>query len=129
MAYSHNRYPSLQCTASFFLNRRTIRGRLVRVVDNVDPINGTLFCVSRADVVTGAPSSGSSTYFFLFLLIEADVEMPIVCLVRHLSPIGRLLGRSAFDFVMRSHPAASVESSSDEEKHELLRVEIGKCLC
>jgi hypothetical protein len=55
-----------------------------------------------------------------------DVEKPIVCLVRHLSPVGRLLSRSAFDFVMRRHPAAAVEASSNEDKHELLKVEIGE---
>ena len=57
-----------------------------------------------------------------------DVEQPIVCLVRNLSPIGRLLNRSAFDFIMKSHPTAMVQESSQEDIHELLKVEIGECL-
>jgi hypothetical protein len=34
------------------------------------------------------------------------------------------LNRSAFDFIMKSHPAAGVGGKSEEEKYELLRIEI-----
>lgn len=56
------------------------------------------------------------------MLVGGDVEKPILCLVRHLSPAGRFLNRSAFEFLMKSHPAAGEGRSEDD----LLRVEIGK---
>lgn len=55
-------------------------------------------------------------------MMAGEVEKPILCLVRHLSPAGRFLSRSAFDFFMKSHPAAGEGRSEDD----LLRVEIGK---
>lgn len=55
-------------------------------------------------------------------MLAEDVEKPILCLVRHLSPAGRFLSRSAFEFLMKCHPAVG-EGKSDED---LLRVEIGE---
>lgn len=55
-------------------------------------------------------------------LAGGDVEKPLLCLVRHLSPAGRFLSRSAFEFFMKTHPAAG-EGRSDDD---LLRIEIGK---
>jgi hypothetical protein len=76
--------------SSYFLHRRTIHGRLVRVVNE-----------------RGTDKGG-------------DVEKPLLCLVRHLSPAGRFLSRSAFEFFMKTHPAAG-EGRSDDD---LLRIEI-----
>jgi len=59
-------------------------------------------------------------------MLAGDVEKPVVCLVRHLSPVGRLLNRSAFNFIMKSHPTTGLERDSQEDAHELLKVEIGE---
>lgn len=49
----------------------------------------------------------------------------IMCQVRHLSPMERILSKSWFDWLMRVHPAAAVLGSRrDESPHELLTVQI-----
>lgn len=47
-------------------------------------------------------------------------------MMRHLSPTGRLLSRSAFDFLMRTNPAAAAGKNLEENTNELLKIEIGK---
>lgn len=52
-------------------------------------------------------------------------DQPIQLLVFHLSPFGRMLSRSAFDFVMRTSPSAAIGRRLEENADELLRLEIG----
>jgi hypothetical protein len=47
-------------------------------------------------------------------------------MVRHLSPTGRLLSRSAFDFLMKTNPSAAAGKILEENTNELLQIEIGK---
>jgi hypothetical protein len=62
----------------------------------------------------------------LSLLFAGDAEKPIICMVRHLSPTGRLLSRSAFDFLMKTNPSAAAGKILEENTNELLQIEIGK---
>jgi hypothetical protein len=49
----------------------------------------------------------------------------IICLVRHLSPTGSLLSRSAFDFFIKASPSAAVGKKLEENISDLIQVEIG----
>jgi len=56
-------------------------------------------------------------------------EKPIVCLVRHLSPMGRLMNRTAFDFMARNSPTSSslrggLDSKLKDDPRNLIKVEI-----
>ena len=62
----------------------------------------------------------------VFCFSAGDAEMPIICMVRHLSPSGRLLSRSAFDLLMKTNPAVAAGKILEENTDELLKVEIGK---
>lgn len=108
-------------TASYFLRRRTIHGRLIGVVDNASAAQGALNTLKRPHNL-----SACSPHSCYYTTDEGDAEMPIVCLVRHLSPTGRLLNKSGFDFFMRVNPVAASGKSLEENSHELLRIEIGK---
>mmetsp|Transcript_23848 Transcript_23848/g.36874 ORF Transcript_23848/g.36874 Transcript_23848/m.36874 type:complete len:427 (-) Transcript_23848:1231-2511(-) len=81
--------------ASFFKSRRSIHGRIVRVVESNN--NST-------------PGTFDHT------------EKPIVCLIRHSSPMGRLLNRSAFNVFHRASPAAAIGKRLEDDA--LLQVEI-----
>jgi hypothetical protein len=54
----------------------------------------------------------------------ASTEQPIVCLVHHLSPLGRLLSRSAFNFSIQNSPRAKLGVSL-KDRRDLLKIEIG----
>jgi len=56
-------------------------------------------------------------------------EKPIVCLVRHLSPMGRLMNRTAFDFMARNSPTfislgEGLDSNLKDDTRNLIKVEI-----
>lgn len=86
--------------ASYFNNRKTIHGRIIHVVEQD----------ANANVNQTSKYGGK--------------EKPIVCLIRHLSPAGRLLHRSAFDFMTRMSPHSQVHKKKMEDSKELLKVEI-----
>lgn len=43
-----------------------------------------------------------------------------------MSPIGRFLDRSAFDFLMKASPAAAIGKKLESSTDEMLQVEIGE---
>ncbi len=56
---------------------------------------------------------------------SSNEEGSIVCLVRHLSPMGRLLNRSGFEFMARMSPHSQVHKQDKlEDYKDLLKVEI-----
>lgn len=88
--------------SSLFANRRTIHGRIIHVVES--------------DVASFAHESGSGTR-----------EEPIVCLVRQLSPMARLLNRSSFNFMVGMNPSSQLngrDKSQLQHSKDLLKVEI-----
>jgi len=82
--------------SSLFTNRRIIHGRIVHVVEK--------------DINSLARESGK--------------EESIVCLVRQLSPIARLLNRSSFDFMVGISPSSQVNKGKLHDAKDLLKVEI-----
>ena len=53
-------------------------------------------------------------------------DRPVICLVRHSSPFGRLLNRSSFEYLMRHSPSSLLKKNSRlEDAKDLLKVEIG----
>jgi len=92
----------LDIPPSFFRKRRTIHGRIVHVMETGE-------AVDKAN----------------------NLEKPITCLVRHLSPMGRLLHRPAFNFFTRNNPRSTyVKFTKGEDKwrkfsRDLLKVELG----
>lgn len=88
--------------SSLFANRRTIHGRIVHVVEN--------------DVASFVRESDSGIR-----------EEPIICLVRQLSPMARLLNRSSFNFMVGMHPSSQLngkDKSQLQHAKDLLKVEI-----
>ena len=88
--------------SSLFANRRTIHGRIVHVVEN--------------DIPSFVHESGS----------EAREE-PVICLVRQLSPMARLLNRSSFNFMVGMNPSSQLngkDKSQLQHAKDLLKVEI-----
>jgi len=84
-----------------FTQRRTIHGRIVHVIENEIPI-----------VNTTKHSNNKN-------------EVPIVCLVRHLSPMGRLLNRSSFEYLARHLPSSHLKKDSPiSDAKDLLKIEI-----
>ncbi len=56
-------------------------------------------------------------------------DEPVICLVRHSSPFGRLLNRSSFEYLMRHSPASLLKKNSRlEDAKDLLKIEIGTWL-
>lgn len=54
-----------------------------------------------------------------------DADQPIICSIRMLSPAERFLSKSSFDWLMRSHPTASILGKrADQIDRELIRVEV-----
>ena len=82
--------------ADCFAKRQTIHGRIVHIVD-----------------------SGKNNMNY-----DSNVEKPVICLVRHLSPVGRLLSKSAFDFSLKNAPSVRL-GGKIEDSRDLLKVEIG----
>jgi len=84
--------------SSLFTNRRTIHGRIVHVVEKDHRSFGH----------------------------EYGGEEPIVCLVRQLSPMARLLNRSSFDFMVRMNPSSQLNGKEQniQDAKDLLKVEI-----
>lgn len=56
---------------------------------------------------------------------NTERQQSITCLVRHLSPAGSLLSRSAFDFFMNASPSAAVGKKLEENTMDLIKLEIG----
>ena len=83
--------------SSSFANRRKVHGRIVGIVENE------------------MPSS---------LTVEGGKDYPIICLVRQLSPIGRLLNRSSFEFMVGMSPSSQVHKGKVQDAKDLLKVEI-----
>jgi len=84
--------------SSFFKYRRKIHGRIVGVIEQ----------------------ESHASYGKL-----KKQERPIICLVRHVSPMGRLMNRATFDFFTRYSPTYSASNSkSSNFLKNLLRVEI-----
>jgi hypothetical protein len=52
------------------------------------------------------------------------VQEPIICFVRHLSPVGGLLSRDAFDFFIKASPSVAVGKRLEENEKALLKIEI-----
>lgn len=97
----HRKKSVSEIPAEFFARRRTLHGRIIHVLKEE---NG------------GNAASRSSS--------EADApEKPVVCLIRHLSPVGRLLSKTAFDFSLSNSPAVRL-GGRIEESRDLLKVEI-----
>lgn len=66
----------------------------------------------------------------LIRVVDSDTtntgqHQAIICLVRHLSPTGSLLTRSAFDVFMKASPSAAVGKKLEENISDLMKVEIG----
>ena len=87
--------------AEFFARRRTLHGRIIHVLKEENGGNGTSKTAIEPDIV----------------------EKPVVLLVRHLSPVGRLLSKSAFDFSLSNSPAVRL-GGRIKESRDLLKVEI-----
>jgi hypothetical protein len=56
---------------------------------------------------------------------NTERQQSITCLVRHLSPAGSLLSRSAFDFFMNASPSTAVGKKLEEDSMNLMTIEIG----
>ena len=87
--------------AEFFAKRRTLHGRIIHVLKEENGGNAASKSASEADLI----------------------EKPVICLVRHLSPVGRLLSKTAFDFSLSNSPAVRL-GGRIEESRDLLKVEI-----
>lgn len=97
-----HRYKSVsEIPADFFAKRRTLHGRIIHVLKEENGGNASSKSTSEA----------------------AIAEKPVVCLVRHLSPVGRLLSKTAFDFSLTNSPAVRL-GGRIEESRDLLKVEI-----
>lgn len=93
-----HRYKSVsEIPSTHFSNRKTIHGRIVHVVENKYSTN---------------PEKGT--------------EQPIVCLIRHLSPVGRLLNKASFNYMVNVNPSSQVVDSKGDLRNakDLLKVEI-----
>lgn len=106
------RYKSVSDIPSeYFTKRRTLHGRIIHVLES-----------NAAEATTSATTSSTAA------------ERPVICLVRHLSPLGRLLTKSAFDFSLSNSPAVRL-GGRVEDARDLLKVELGTfilylmCIC
>ena len=88
--------------AEFFAERRTLHGRVIHVVQE---------------------GSGGTTAASMSKTEASMAEKPVVCLIRHLSPVGRLLSKTAFDFSLSNSPSVRL-GGRIEESRDLLKVEI-----
>lgn len=97
-----HRYKSVsEIPTEFFVRRRTLHGRIIHVLKKENGGNAASKPASEVDIT----------------------EKPVVCLVRHLSPVGRLLSKTAFDFSLSNSPAVRL-GGRIEESRDLLKVEI-----
>ena len=86
----------------YFLRRKTIRGRLIRVE------KPKLYEQQSSTTTTDA----------------SIVEKPIVCHVHHLSPTGQLLlNRTSFDWFVRTSPSTAIGKKLEDDD-DLIQVEI-----
>jgi len=84
--------------SDYFSRRRTIYGRVVHVVEN--------------DIINTYTKNNQE-------------DKPVICLVRHSSPFGRLLNRSSFEYLMRRSPSSLLKKNARlEDAKDLLKVEI-----
>lgn len=60
--------------------------------------------------------------------VQGEIERPVQVLIRHLSPVGRLQHRAAFDFSSQNSPSARLadrlEKSKESKNRDLLKIEI-----
>lgn len=93
-----HRYKSIsEIPSTHFSNRKTIHGRIVHVAENTYSTNH-----------------------------EKGTEQPIVCLIRQLSPVGRLLNKASFNYMVNVNPSSQVVDSKGDLRNakDLLKVEI-----
>ena len=87
----------------WFANRYTIHGRIVHIVDNN---NGSIIHHHHHHA--------------------NNQEIPVICLIRHSSPLERLFNRSTIEFFMKHNPSSRLQKDSRiEDAKDLLKVEIG----
>ena len=105
------RYKSVSDIPSeYFTKRRALHGRIVHVLENnVESIAAASSVASNAGIQN----------------MSNAAEKPVICLVRHLSPVGRLLSKSAFDFSLSNSPSVRL-GGRIEDSRDLLKIEVGK---
>ena len=97
-----HRYKTVsEIPADFFAKRKTLHGRIIHVL--------------QEESGNGAASKSATD--------AGTAEKPVICLVRHLSPVGRLLSKTAFDFSLSNSPAVRL-GGRIEESRDLLKIEI-----
>jgi endonuclease YncB( thermonuclease family) len=100
------RYKSVSEIPSFmFRNRQTLYGRIVHIVEPK----------------TKSSLSNQST------MVRTAEEEPIICLVRQLSPVGRLLNKSTYQSIMERKPSSlssSELSTKIQKERDLIKVEL-----
>mmetsp|Transcript_18879 Transcript_18879/g.40836 ORF Transcript_18879/g.40836 Transcript_18879/m.40836 type:complete len:398 (-) Transcript_18879:390-1583(-) len=104
------RYKSVSdIPAEYFTKRRALHGRIVHVLEN--NADSTAAASLAASKNTGIQNTSNVA------------EKPVICLVRHLSPVGRLLSKSAFDFSLSNSPSVRL-GGRIEDSRDLLKIEI-----
>ena len=99
-----HRYKSIsEIPKEFFAKRKTLHGRIIHIFQEESGSN------------TRTASSPSN--------VSGNAEAPVICLVRHLSPVGRLLSKTAFDFSLSNSPAVRLGGAA-EKSRDLLKIEI-----
>uniref|UniRef100_A0A7S1YP60 Uncharacterized protein n=1 Tax=Ditylum brightwellii TaxID=49249 RepID=A0A7S1YP60_9STRA len=108
--------------SNYFADRKRLYGRIVHIAQR----DSVTTAYNRSTVVSSSASSigadGTST-----TIKDAEIEKPIVCYIRHLSPVGRLLNRTAFEFAMKHSPRNKLlleEKGGLFHESDLLKVEI-----
>lgn len=99
--------------SSMFRNRQTIYGRIVHIVEP------NLASISNNKSPTTSTTTTSTTL--------AKEEEPIVCLVRQLSPVARLLNKSTYEKIMeKKQPSSSssVSFNSHQNEGDLIKIEL-----
>ena len=97
-----HRYKSVsEIPKEFFAKRKTLHGRIIHILQEESGNNAA------------SKSANASE----------NAEEPVICLVRHLSPVGRLLSKTAFDFSLSNSPSVRL-GGAVEKSRDLLRIEI-----
>ena len=100
-----HRYKSIsEIPKEFFAKRKTLHGRIIHIFQEESGSNTR---------TASAPSNASG-----------NAEAPVICLVRHLSPVGRLLSKTAFNFSLSNSPAVRLGGAVEKSSRDLLKVEI-----
>ena len=99
-----HRYKSIsEIPKEFFAKRKTLHGRIIHIFQEE----------SGSNTRTASEPSNAS----------GNAEAPVICLVRHLSPVGRLLSKTAFNFSLSNSPAVRL-GGAVEKSRDLLKIEI-----